>query len=135
MTEKHTPWMPTDADMSGGVAAAKRIHVIRNDESNWSWWVGHGKDESCQIEGTPNHWFWLAYALVGLVPKSDCPYSEDKPLPFSREHVVACVNACAGLDDPAALRAQNERMRTALKEIAAHYCECVSGNIAREALQ
>jgi hypothetical protein len=104
MTQNWTPepWMPTGADMGGGITAAKRVHVVGPHSDDWDWWVGHGKDESCQIEGTPCHWFWLAYLLIGLADHKDRPYSEDKPLPFSKDRVVACVNALAGIADPEA---------------------------------
>lgn len=104
MTQNWTPepWMPTGADMRGGITAAKRVHVVGPHSDDWDWWVGHGKDESCQIEGTPCHWFWLAYLLIGLADHKDRPYSEDKPLPFSKDRAVACVNALAGIADPAA---------------------------------
>lgn len=78
---KHTPgWSPTPQDMGDGISAAKRVNVV---PSNWleDWFIGHGKDVSCQIEGTANHWFWFAYLLLGLVEMGEQPYDEDKPLP------------------------------------------------------
>lgn len=84
------PWLPTDSDMPEYLSAAKRVNLRK---SAWlsSWWVGHGKDESCQIEGPPNHWFWLAYILLGLVDQKDAPYSDDAPLPFSPAYLRAAL--------------------------------------------
>lgn len=85
-----TPWMPTNDDMAGGFSAAKRVHVRKSAFLD-DWWVGYGKNEACQIEGTPNHWFWLAYLMLGIVEESDSPYSGDKPLPFSPAYVRQCI--------------------------------------------
>jgi len=61
------------------INAAKRVHLQRTDY-DW-WWTGYGKDESCQIEGTANHWRWLAMIILGLVDPIEHPYSEDKETP------------------------------------------------------
>jgi hypothetical protein len=66
--------------------AAKRIHVSRYDAFD-DWFVGWGKSEDCHAEGPANHWFWLAYLMLGLVEKADRPYNEDKPLPFSPQYI------------------------------------------------
>ena len=79
-------WTPTVADIPEQLMAAKRIHVGRCDAFD-DWFVGWGKSEDCHIEGTANHWFWLAYLILGLVKESDRPYNEDKPLPFSPQHI------------------------------------------------
>ena len=73
---------PTILPMPDEISAAKRIHVVRltpNDD----WFVGYGKSQECQIEGTANHWHWLALIILGLVDQNQRPYSEDKPLPVS----------------------------------------------------
>lgn len=62
------------------ISASKRIHVKESDFLS-DWYVGFGKDESCQIEGTQNHWRWLALILLGLADRKDAPYSEDKEPP------------------------------------------------------
>ena len=64
------------AEMPEGITAAKRIHVVKSDVLE-NWWVGFGKDESCQIEGTQNHWRWLALIILGLVDAKDAPYTKD----------------------------------------------------------
>lgn len=87
-------WSPTIDDMPEGICVAKRIHVERERHMD-NWFVGFGKDESCQIEGTANHWYWLAYALLGLVDEKDSPYSEDKPLPFSPAYIRAALESFA----------------------------------------
>jgi hypothetical protein len=87
-------WSPTIDDMPEGICVAKRIHVERSRHMD-NWFVGFGKDESCQIEGTANHWYWLAYALLGLVDEKDSPYSEDKPLPFSPAYIRAALESFA----------------------------------------
>lgn len=63
------------------IYAAKRIHVENNGTPGWDWWVGYGKDDGCQIEGTANHWRWLAMLVLGLADPADSPYTEDKPTP------------------------------------------------------
>jgi hypothetical protein len=43
-------------NLSGG----KRTNIITSDAiEDWDWWVGHGKDESCQFEGP-----WEAMAIL-----------------------------------------------------------------------
>lgn len=76
------------------LSAAKRVHVSK---SEWllDWWVGYGKDESCQIEGTSNHWRWLAHLLLGLASERDAPYSEDKPLDEPVSRLFATIDAQA----------------------------------------
>lgn len=89
-------WTPTAADIPEQLMAAKRIHVGRCDAFD-DWFVGWGKSEDCHAEGTANHWFWLAYLLLGLVKESDRPYNEDKPLPFSPRHIrdrLGIAEAC-----------------------------------------
>lgn len=40
--------------------SGKRAHIVPADESgDWDWWVGFGKDESCQYEGP-----WLHHAIM-----------------------------------------------------------------------
>lgn len=126
---KHTPepWMPTAADMPEAVSGGKRCNVVRNDISDdYPWWTGHGKDESCSIEGTPCHWHWLAFQIVGLVPIGSEPYSEEKPLPFSKAYVQSCVNALRGLDVEKvealldAVRAESESLYNDKIPIAEH---------------
>ena len=107
-----TPWMPFDIDMpANNIKAAKRINLIR-PEAAGEWWVGYGKSEGCMVEGSANHWHWLAYILMGLVKPEDAPYSERKPLPFDKYWVRKCVKACEGMADPvaevAALKAANK---------------------------
>jgi hypothetical protein len=76
------------------IRAAKRVHVSK---SEWlpDWWVGYGKDDGCQIEGTQNHWRWLAHLLLGLVADRDAPYSEDKPLDDPVARLFATIDAQA----------------------------------------
>ena len=88
--EQAVPWIPTDDDMPNAIAATKRIHVERSDAMD-SWWFGYGKDQGCCIEGTPCHWYWLAYILLGLAKESDAPYTEDAPLPYSPKKIAACL--------------------------------------------
>lgn len=66
--------------MPPGITAAKRVHIQKSDHID-NWWVGFGKDEICQIEGTPNHWRWAAMLILGLADRKDAPYTEDKPTP------------------------------------------------------
>lgn len=61
--------------------AGKRIHVTHVDDPEWDWWIGWGKEDSCQIEGQANHWRWLALLILGLADQKDVPYSESKPTP------------------------------------------------------
>lgn len=36
-----------------GISGAKRANITFNEEgSDWDWFVGYGKDESCQFEGS-----------------------------------------------------------------------------------
>lgn len=90
-------WTPTAKDMPEFLRAAKRVNIRKTELTDWDWWVGHGKDESCHIEGEPSHWFWLAYTLIGLTKPEDCPYAENKPLPISKEQVVERVAAMQGI--------------------------------------
>ncbi|MDV2987054.1 UNVERIFIED_CONTAM: hypothetical protein Q9R58_22350 [Methylobacteriaceae bacterium AG10] len=84
----------TLGEMPGRIRAAKRVRVKKSD---WlaGWYVGHGKDESCQIEGTANHWNWLALIILGLADPNDAPYDEDKPLPVDPAEVRAALSAMA----------------------------------------
>lgn len=72
----------TLGEMPGRIRAAKRVNVVKSDWMS-GWYVGHGKDGSCQIEGTANHWNWLALIILGLADPNDAPYDEDKPLPVT----------------------------------------------------
>ncbi|MBA9071865.1 hypothetical protein FHR71_005658 [Methylobacterium sp. RAS18] len=72
----------TLSEMPGRIRAAKRLNVVKSDWMS-GWYVGHGKDESCQVEGTANHWNWLALIILGLADPKDAPYDEDKPLPVT----------------------------------------------------
>lgn len=46
-----------DADLTEGglekirISGAKRANIVHSDWLD-DWWVGHGKDESCQFEGS-----------------------------------------------------------------------------------
>ena len=86
------------AEMPRNVAAAKRVHV---SHSEWleDWWVGWGKDDSCQIEGTQNHWRWLALILLGLADPKDRPYDEDKQTPEIVPALIAEVRRLRKLVD------------------------------------
>lgn len=95
-----TAWLPQESDMPESLCAAKRVNVIHCDDLG-DWFVGHGKNEDCQIEGTAAHWHWLAYVILGLVDAADCPYSEQKPLPFHKDILA----------DIPALLAEVERLR------------------------
>lgn len=44
-----------DVDLMGG----KRAHLTPSHSEDWDWWVGYGKDESCQFEGP-----WLHMAII-----------------------------------------------------------------------
>ena len=90
-------WMPTTEDMPQRLQAAKRTNIYRSEDLD-NWWMGHGKDESCFIEGTANHWFWLAFTLIGLTKADECPYSEDAPLPYSKDYVCDAVKNAAAKD-------------------------------------
>ncbi len=37
----------------------KRANIRPSDDTEWDWWVGYGKDESCQFEGP-----WLHLAIL-----------------------------------------------------------------------
>ena len=45
----------TDVHLMGG----KRAHIVGTDIKDWDWFVGYGKDESCQFEGP-----WLHMAII-----------------------------------------------------------------------
>ena len=107
-------WMPTTEDMPQRLQAAKRTNIYRSEDLD-NWWMGHGKDESCFIEGTANHWFWLAFTLIGLTKADECPYSEDAPLPYSKDYVCDAVKNAAAKD------AEIERLKAELgKRCIAH---------------
>ena len=89
------------------IGAAKRINVAKSDWMS-GWWVGYGKDDSCQIEGTPNHWRWLAHLLLGLAANRDAPYSEDKPLDEPIARLFATISA---------LTTENATLKAALESI------------------
>ena len=74
------------------ITAAKRVHIGKSDWME-DWWVGWGKDDSCQIEGTPNHWRWLAMLILGLGEPNEAPYSEDKPTPEIVPQLLATIKA------------------------------------------
>ena len=74
------------------ITAAKRVHIGKSDWME-DWWVGWGKDDSCQIEGTPNHWRWLAMLILGLGEPNEAPYSEDKPTPEIVPQLLAAIEA------------------------------------------
>lgn len=49
-----------------------------------------------------------------------CSFSDGSQRPNGRENetrIVACVNACAGIDDPADLRRQRDELLQVLKEV------------------
>lgn len=77
------------------IGAAKRIHVEHGFMDDW--WVGYGKDSSCQIEGTPNHWRWLAMILLGLTDHREAPYDEDKPTPEVVPELITEVERLRGV--------------------------------------
>lgn len=125
MAARNTPVL---GHMPERIRAAKRVHV---DKSDWmsGWWVGYGKDDSCQIEGTANHWNWLALIILGLADPNDAPYDEDKPLPVdpaeirtavaampvARKALLAVRDACRDPDTDTALpSAVGEAVETAL---------------------
>lgn len=115
------PWVPNENDMPPmPLRAAKRVNLTHYDDLG-DWFGGHGKDKTCFIEGTADHWFWLAYTLIGLVKPKDCPYTEAKPLPFHKDRVVSCVNALAGIEDPAALRRERDELRAACEAAEQRY--------------
>ena len=82
--------LPVLGHMPERIRAAKRVHVEASDGLS-DWWVGYGKDHSCQIEGTANHWNWLALIILGLADPADAPYDEDKPLPIDPADLRAAV--------------------------------------------
>lgn len=83
---------PALGHMPERIRAAKRVHVEASDGLS-DWWVGYGKDHSCQIEGTANHWNWLALIILGLADQDEAPYDEDKPLPVDPADVRAALSA------------------------------------------
>jgi hypothetical protein len=111
--------------MPESIRAAKRVHV---QKSEWldDWWVGYGKDDSCQIEGTPNHWRWLAMIILGLVDEKDSPYSEDKPTP---EILPALIAAARERDTLA------EQLQQATEDSAGHELSSDAINEARQYLK
>lgn len=112
----------TLGEMPGRIRAAKRVHVAKSDWMS-GWYVGYGKDESCQIEGTANHWNWLALIILGLADPKDAPYDEDKPLPVTPAEIRLALEAM-----PAA--------REALKAVRANLrdpdANCVLPNASAE---
>ncbi len=102
------PWEPTIADMPSDIPSdeeewrrvTKRIQLQRVGFVG-DWFMACGKSQDCKTEGQANHWFWLAYWLLGLVKTEDCPYALSKPLPFHKNRVVESVEALAGIVDPA----------------------------------
>lgn len=42
---------------------AKRVNLVKSEWLN-GWWVGHGKDEGCQIEGEWLDWVCLAAKIL-----------------------------------------------------------------------
>jgi hypothetical protein len=96
------------AVMDYNITAAKRVHVSA-DEYMTGWWAGYGKDESCQIEGTQNHWRWLALLLLGLANPQDAPYADDKATPEPIARMFATIEA---------LEAENKRLRDVLSDVA-----------------
>ena len=98
--------------MPPGITAAKRVHIQKSDHID-NWWVGFGKDEICQIEGTPNHWRWAAMLILGLADRKDAPYTEDKPTP---EVVPALLEQLAqAAKREATAKGLLERLRGALE--------------------
>lgn len=78
------------AKLMRSISAAKRLHVVLSDSLE-DWWWGYGKDESCVIEGTANHWRWLAMLILGLANGRDVPYDEDKPTPEVVPTLIAAL--------------------------------------------
>ena len=127
--EQAVPWIPTDDDMPNAIAATKRIHVERSDAMD-SWWFGYGKDQGCCIEGTPCHWYWLAYILLGLAKESDAPYTEDAPLPYSPKKIAACLATVPKLVQTC------RALATACETVCARYCDWdVHGRASDAAMQ
>jgi hypothetical protein len=59
MMETEKAVFPTDGDyVEKHVRGAKRANICQGTMDNW--WVGHGKDESCQFEGT--WWDMICFA-------------------------------------------------------------------------
>lgn len=42
----------------------KRAHLTPTDVPDWDWWVGWGKDESCQFEGPWQHMAVIAAKIL-----------------------------------------------------------------------
>lgn len=82
----------TLSEMPGRIRAAKRVHVDKSEHLP-DWFIGYGKDEFCQIEGTANHWNWLALIILGLADPNDAPYDEDKPLPVTPAEIRIALDA------------------------------------------
>jgi hypothetical protein len=49
-----------EVSMRGG----KRANITNSDTEDWDWWVGYGKDESCQFEGPWAHMAVLAARIL-----------------------------------------------------------------------
>lgn len=52
-------------DLSGGKRAnIGHTHEFHGNDEDWDWWVGWGKDESCQFEGPWIHMAILAAKIL-----------------------------------------------------------------------
>jgi len=98
------------------IRASKRVNIGGAEAFIDNWIVGWGKDDGCQIEGTPNHWRWLAMILLGLADANDAPYTEDKPTPEIIPALVAEVEALR-----AALGAEREACDALHAEFVHYY--------------
>lgn len=109
--------------MPPGITAAKRVHIQKSDHID-NWWVGFGKDEICQIEGTPNHWRWAAMLILGLADRKDAPYTEDKPTP---EVVPALLEQLAQAAKREATVRELEQSNRDLADVLQDLCDVQNG--------
>lgn len=69
---------------------------------------------------TPEPWYVEANFIVGVLGDIDTRVNVYDHDPGNRDRIVACVNACAGMADPAseiaALKAQRDELLAACKE-------------------
>ena len=73
-----------EATMRGG----KRANIGNSDTEDWDWWVGWGKNQSCQFEGPWSHMAILAAKILAHPnTKAVCPnlYRPDSSLTPEQE--------------------------------------------------
>lgn len=92
------------------VFGAKRVNVV---ESEWmpGWWVGYGKDESCQSEGEWAHWAILA-AKILRDPATEVVapnlYRPDLELTRQQEQNYTDISDGGAFNDDGAFNWENE---------------------------